>query len=118
MLWPMFGRTMLTGMTALLAGACTAPAPQPDFDAAAPLPRLMAIQGAGAQRDPAATRSLIEQLDSDDAAVRMLAYEALRRIDAAGPAYDPGAPPACRRKAVAHWVEYVTAGTTTSENDG
>lgn len=114
----MFGRTMLIGMTALLAGACTAPASEPDFDAAAPAPRLQAIQQAGAQRDPAATRSLIEQLDSDDPAVRMLAYEALRRIDDTEHGFHHGDPAPERRDAIARWAGHVSAEPTASDDDG
>lgn len=117
---------MLLGVTVLLAGACTAPAPKPDFDAAQPVARLYAIERAGAQRDPAATRSLIEQLDSDDAAVRMMAYEALKRLDGDGYGYDPTDPPAERRAASKRWAASVSSGTaaggpapgTTSTDDG
>jgi hypothetical protein len=78
----------------------------------------MAIQQAGAQRDPAATRSLIEQLDSDDPAVRMLAYEALRRIDDTETGFDHGAWAPERREAIATWAEHHSAGPTTSDDDG
>jgi hypothetical protein len=110
MLWPMFGRTMMASMTALLASACTAPATEADFDSSIPAARLSAIERAGAERDETATPRLVEQLDSDDPAVRMLALEALKRIEGDTHGYWHGDPPHERRAAIEQWTDHVSTG--------
>jgi hypothetical protein len=113
MLWPMFGRRILACTTVLLASACTAPAPEADFDSPDPAARLYAIERAGAERDRTSTPRLVEQLDSDDAAVRMMAIEALKRIEGETHRYRHGDPPHERRAATEQWVEHVSAGRPT-----
>jgi hypothetical protein len=115
MLWPMFGRPVLASMTVLLAGACTAPPTEADFDSPHPTARLYAIERAGAERDRTATPRLIEQLDSDDPMVRMLAIEALLRIEADTHGYRHGDPPHVRRAAIEQWVEHVSGQATPSD---
>jgi hypothetical protein len=118
MLWPMFGRLMLTGTVVLLASGCTAQAPEADFDSANPAARLYAIERAGAQRDETATPMLIEQLDSDDAVVRMMALEALKRIEGDTYGYWFGDPPPEQRAAIDRWVEHVSGAGTMRPDDG
>jgi hypothetical protein len=117
----MFGRTVLASMTVLLAGACTAPTTRADFDSPHPTASLHAIERAGAERDRTATASLVEQLDSDDPMVRMLALEALLRIEGETHGYWHGDPPHVRRAAIEQWVDYVSgqetpAGTTMDDH--
>jgi hypothetical protein len=108
MLWPMLVRSVLASMTACLAGACTAPATEADFDSAVPAARLQAIERAAVQRDETATIQLLEQLDSDDPAVRMLALEALKRLDDDTHGYWFADPPYERRAAIERWTESVS----------
>jgi hypothetical protein len=115
MLWPMFGRPVLASMTVLLASACTAPATEADFDSPDPAARLHAIGRAGEQRDETATPSLIEQLDSDDPAVRMLALEALKRIEGGTHGYWFGDPPHERRAAIGQWTDHVSTRRSSAE---
>ena len=118
----MFGRPMLASMTALLGSACTAPATEADFDSSVPSARLSAIERAGALRDETATPRLVEQLDSDDPAVRMLALEALRRIEGDTHGYWHGDPPHERRAAIEQWTDHVSnpapAADPTTDDDG
>jgi hypothetical protein len=115
MLWPMFGRPILAGMSVLLASACTAPATEADFDSSVPAARLQAIERAGALRDETATPWLVEQLDSDDPAVRMLALEALKRIEGHTLGYDHGDPPLKRLDAANKWTDHVSMGRPSEE---
>jgi hypothetical protein len=126
MLWPMFGRPLLASMSVLLAGACSAPPTEADFDSPHPTARLYAIEQAGAEADRTATPRLVEQLDADDPLVQMLALEALLRTEGYTHGYWHGDPPHVRRAAIQRWVEHVSeyestaeppAGTTT-EDDG
>jgi hypothetical protein len=125
MLWPMFAKPVLASITVLLAGACTAPTTQADFDSPHPTARLYAIERAGAERDRTATARLVEQLDSDDPMVQMLALESLLRIEGDTHGYWHGDPPHVRRAAIEQWVDHVSgdqtpadppAGTTTDDD--
>jgi hypothetical protein len=117
---------MVASMTVLLASACTAPATEADFDSSVPAARLYAIERAGALRDKTATPWLVEQLDSDDPAVRMLAFEALKRIEGDTHGYDHGDPPLKRLDAINEWTDHVSmerpsaepAAGTTPGDDG
>lgn len=88
---------------------CAPPISEGGFDAAQPAAKLYAIRRAGAARDTAAVPKLIEQLDSDDPAVRMFAIEALERITGERRGYRPYAPPYERDPAVAGWVAWFEA---------
>jgi hypothetical protein len=95
----------------LLAGnACGPRATDGGFDSANPAAKLYAIEHAGAQRDPAAVPDLIEQLDSDDPAVRLLAGAALEEITGRTYGYDHADPPAARRSAIHRWVDAWESG--------
>jgi HEAT repeat protein len=106
---------MLAGMTALLASACTAPAPEADFDSALPAARLHAIERAGASGDETAAPRLVEQLDSDDAAVRMLASEALKGIEGDTCGYWFADPPRERQEAIERWIDHLSPGRSPAE---
>ena len=102
----------MTGRATLAAGAslaalmvaCTPRAREGGFHAADPAAKLYAIHRAGDRRDAGAVPDLIEQLDHDDPAVRMLAIGALERITGERHGYDPSAPPAARRAAIEQWT--------------
>ncbi len=87
---------------ALLLGGCAQPTPlaQQGFDGPDPQARLYAIQQAGETRDRTAVPRLIDLLDSDDPAERVLALGALERIVGQRPAYNPYAPLPTRRPQV------------------
>ncbi|MHC4612101.1 MAG: HEAT repeat domain-containing protein [Planctomycetota bacterium] len=111
----MFGRPVLASMTVLLAGACTAPTTEADFDSAHPTARLYAVERAGAQRDMTATPRLVEQLDSDDPLVQMMALEALLRIEGDTHGFWHGDPPHVRQAAIEQWVDHVSAEQVTPD---
>lgn len=97
-------------MTALCI-ACAAPrASKGDFDSPDPAAKLYAINRAGNHRDDRAVKNLIEQLDNDDPAVRMMSINALHRITGARLDYNPYATPAARRPAIDRWVQFVENG--------
>ena len=122
----MFAKPVLASMTVLLTGACTAPATEADFDSPHPTARLYAIERAGTEGDRTATARLVEQLDSDDPLVQMLALEALRGIEDDTHGYWHGDPPRVRRAAIEQWIDHVsrqetpagTAADTATDDDG
>ena len=91
----------------LVAGGCTAPAPEPDFDVALAASRIAAIESALRSRDVSRTPQIVEQLDSDDPAVRLLAISALERLTGRTCGYHYDDPPSLREQAVKRWVTYV-----------
>jgi hypothetical protein len=90
----------------MLATACAPRASEGGFDSDNPASRLYAIRRAGDQRDAAATPRLIESLESDDPAERVLAIAALERITGERLGYDPHASLAHRHEAVQRWWQY------------
>jgi hypothetical protein len=126
MLWPMFARWSIACATVLAGSACAPSPTEAAFDSPNPASRLYAIEEAGKQRDKAAVAELVEQLESDDPAVRMLAIEALERIEGDTRGYCHEDPPYARREAVDEWVEVVrqrrpspaTTESTASDDDG
>ena len=92
--------------TCLLVG-CTAPASKGDFDSENPASKLYAILRAGRAKDRSKIPNLVEQLDSDDPAVRMMSISALERISGTRLGYNPYAAPEARRGAIEAWVEAV-----------
>jgi hypothetical protein len=72
--------------------------------------KLYAIRDAGRSRDGAAVRDLVEQLDHDDPAVRMLAIQALQRITGTRLGYNPYSQPADREQAIERWKQAVRSG--------
>jgi hypothetical protein len=86
-------------------GGCTPPATEGGFDAANPAAKLYAIQRAGLREDRSKIPQLVEQLDSDDPAVRLFAIEALERITGETRGYKPYDPPHRRTQAIDRWIE-------------
>ncbi len=106
---------------ALLAGSCGPSATEARFDSANPAARLYAIERAARAGDITAAANIVEQLDSDDPAVRLLAIAALERLTGETYGYLHYDPPHMRRPAIRRWVEAVqsdtlpqTTGTTTN----
>ncbi len=99
----------MIGLTLLLTG-CAPPASEGDFHSSDPSAKLYAIVHAGQQKDRTAIGPLIEQLDSDDQAVRMCAINALERITGTRLGYVHYAPAEQRAVAVARWAEAFKTG--------
>ena len=100
------------------AGACAAPATEADYDAAVPAAKIHAIGATARQGDATELVRLVEQLDSDDPAVRLYAILTLERLTGQTLGYRYEAPEADREAAVERWVEYANdhapaAGTAT-----
>ena len=79
------------------------------FQASAPDTRLDAILAAARNGDPDAARDLVEQLDSDDPAVRLAAISALERLFGTSRGYVHYDSPSERDAAVIRWVEALAA---------
>ncbi len=92
------------GVTALVTTGCGPPATEARFDSANPAAKLYAIEKAARSGDTSALPQLVEQLDSDDPAVRLLAIEALRRLTGEDYGYAHDDPPPLRRAAIKRWV--------------
>jgi hypothetical protein len=103
-----------TGLIMLGLVACAEPPmSEGGFDAADPGSKLYAITRAGQQKDASAIPDLIQQLDSDDAAVRMYAIGALHRITGERKGYVYYAPQADRDAAIERWLDAYRNGQLT-----
>ncbi len=102
-------RTVTVCATAVLcvAGGCTAPEAEPDFDAALAASRIAAIELALRRGDVSSTPQIVEQLDSDDRAVRLLAISALEVLTGRTYGYHYDDPPGLREQAIKRWVNHV-----------
>ena len=92
------------------AGGCAPAKSEGDFYSADPGVKLYAITRAGRERDGSAIPHLIEQLESDDHAVRMYTIIALDRITGTRLGYVHHAPEHERRAAVERWVQAYREG--------
>lgn len=72
---------------------------------------MYAITQAAREHDQSTIRDLIEQLDSDDPAVRLLAISTLERLTGETYGYRQYDPTWQRREAIARWVAAENAGT-------
>lgn len=106
------------GCLGLAAGGCGPPAIEGGFDSPNPAAKLFAIQYAAQQRDVAAVPHLVEQLDSEDPAVRMMAISALQDICGETCGYSFSDPRWKRDQAVQCWVEAVQSGRFTISTHG
>ena len=98
----------------LIATACTSKRTA-DFDSADPGDKLYAIRASTASGDgPESSRRvvqyLVEQLDSDDPAVRMMAIIALEKITGERKGYDPYAERRQRHASIDAWVHALDSG--------
>ena len=89
---------------------CAPRASDGGFHSANPGAKLYAIRQAGHTADRTAIPHLIEQLDSDDMAVRMYAIGALERITGTRRGYVYYESPAKRQPAVDPWVAAYRSG--------
>lgn len=104
-------RLLLTGLLLLaslwLPACAPPPASEGDFTSDNPASRLYAIHRAGTEGDRSALPGLVESLDHDDPAVRMMAAQALERITGTRMGYDPYAGAIERRKAADAWAQAI-----------
>ncbi len=107
-------RFMVVLTLAMTACGCTPPASQGGFDSPDPASKLYAIHQAGDERNRAAIPNLVEQLESDDPAVRMMTIRALQRITGTRMDYNPYGSVIDRRAAVDRWVQGVRTGKFTA----
>ena len=91
--------------------SCGPPATEGGFDSANPAARMYAIEHAAAQGDTAVIKDLIEELDSDDPAVRYMAITALERLTGQTYGYHHYDSVMQRRDAIAKWVAAYESGS-------
>lgn len=91
--------------------ACGPSALDGGFDSANPAARMYAIEHAVRNGDTGAVKHIVEQLDSDDPAVRFLAIGALERLTGQTRGYDHAAPAEQRQQAIARWETVIEDGS-------
>lgn len=97
----------------MLAG-CGPSATAGGFDSANPAAKLYAIEQAARVNDRSAIPRIVEQLESDDPAVRSLAISTLERMTGETYGYRDFDPPSVRQAAVQRWVNAVKSGSIPS----
>ena len=109
-------RTIVSA-AALLLGACAPSATEAKFDSPHSSSRLYAIENAMQRGDTTAVPQIVEQLDSDDPVVRMMAIEALKVLND-GETYDYrfDDPHLQRQAAIRRWVRSVESATSTTSS--
>lgn len=93
-----------------LTFACAPPALEGGFNSPTPAARLYAVEYAAERGDRCAIKDIIELLDSDDPAVRLLAIGALERLTGRSYGYDHADPPMDRASAIRRWVAAYESG--------
>jgi hypothetical protein len=106
------GRMSLRAGLGLLLGVCglpgcTAPRPAPNIADADPTVKIAGIKQAVARMDRAALPALVEQLDSDDPAVRLFALGALERFAGQRFGYEYYFDEEQRKPSLARWREWL-----------
>lgn len=102
---------LLLGLMLGAGWGCAPPAPSVGgFNSADPAAKLYAIREAGQNKDTDAIPDLVEQLGSDDPAVRLFSIRALEQITGDRLGYNPYAPPAERDRAIEKWVQAMRNG--------
>ena len=93
--------------------SCGPPAYEGGFDSANPAAKMYAIEDAAGQGDRSALRHIIEQLDSDDPAVRSLAIATLTRLTGETFGYSDLDTRPARQEAIGRWVQAEQSGQLT-----
>jgi len=96
---------ILVVAVAVVAGCAGPRTSQGGFDSPEPGSRLYAISRAGQARDATALPDLIESLQSDDPAIRMMTIIALEQITGTRMGYDPYARHGDRQAAADAWLD-------------
>lgn len=102
----LFWRVLLT-LVAGLGMGCAPGASSGGFDNPNPSARLYAIEAAARDGDRSAIREIVEELDSDDPAVRLVAIESLEHLTGETYGYRPYDDRPERRDAIRRWVEAI-----------
>ncbi|MCE9590534.1 MAG: HEAT repeat domain-containing protein [Planctomycetes bacterium] len=103
-------RWLLILILASFLHGCGPKASEGDFDSDNPAAKLYAIRHAGESGDVSKVPRLVEELDHDDPAVRMMAINALDRLTGERMGYNPYDPPQERRAAIEKWTAAVREG--------
>ncbi len=101
---------LVTPFLAIAVHSCGPPATSGGFNSANPASKIYAIENAVRQDDRPAVKNIIEQLDSDDQAVRAVAIAALKRMTGETFGYRDFDPPDERRAAIDRWKQAWTSG--------
>lgn len=99
----------VAGSPISLAG-CTPSVIDGGFDSPMSASRLYAIERSAREGNTSSIRHIIEQLESDDPAVRMMAIGALERLTGRTYGYDYGDPLLERRAAIRRWRDAYQSG--------
>jgi len=101
---------VLAPAVCFLPVGCGPSAEEGGFHSSSPAAKLHAIHQAGRDGDQQAVPLLIEQLNSDDPAVRMYAINALNRVTGRRLQYNPYGTHAERAEGIRRWVEAYESG--------
>lgn len=114
----MIARLALLSLLVALLGACTPPASEGGFDSDNPASKLYAIRRAADHDDRSAIPKIVEQLDSDDPAVRLMAIEALERLTGTKLDYNPYGSDEARLPSIEAWERAVKEGRFAATQPG
>ncbi len=106
----LLGVPVLLLLLLLLLCSCGPAMTEGGFDAASPAARSHAIEQAARAGDLDAVPKIVEQLDADDPAIRMLAIDALHRLTGETYGFHHYDPPHERHAAIQRWVTAVQSG--------
>ncbi|HWB19577.1 MAG TPA: hypothetical protein VG711_04695 [Phycisphaerales bacterium] len=96
---------LLSAVTLAVTPGCGPPATEARFDSANPSAKIYAIQRAEKDHDLSKLCNIIDQLDSDDPAVRLVAIGALRKLTGQTHGYEYSDSRPVRRAAIDDWVK-------------
>jgi len=99
------GLGLMLGLCGLTG--CSAPRPAPNIADADPTVKIAGIRQAVERKDRAALPALVEQLDSDDPAVRLFALGALERFAGQRFGYEYYFDEEQRKPSLARWREWL-----------
>ena len=102
--------TAFAAVAPLWVVSCGPSATEGGFDSANPAARMYAIEQAARQGDQTAIRDIIELLDSDDPAVRLMAITTLERLTGQTYGYRHYDSTLERREAIARWIAALNSG--------
>jgi hypothetical protein len=102
----------------LVAGACSAPPPEPDAESATAASRLLALREGDWTTSMRDLAILIEQLESSDPAVRMVAIDRLMNLTGEDHGFRYDDPPAERAAAVLRWAAWLSQRIDSADMDG
>jgi hypothetical protein len=102
---------LLVVAVALLAGACSGPAPERSVSNPDPLGKIPAFKDAVRGHDRHAARQMVKDLDSSDPAVRLFAIVGLRRLTGESFGYKYYEDDHDRRPAIKRWQAWLDGKT-------